>query len=65
MTITVIGSTGTIGTELVRLFSVAGGPTARVSESVEQIFGRAPRSIRDITGDSRQHFTQQAHTERP
>jgi uncharacterized protein YbjT (DUF2867 family) len=37
-------------------YQKAGGPTERVSESVEQILGRAPRSIGDFARDYRQHF---------
>lgn len=37
-------------------YQKAGGPTERVSESVEQILGRAPRTIRDFARDYRELF---------
>lgn len=37
-------------------YQKAGGPTERVSESVEQVLGRAPRTIQDFARDYREHF---------
>lgn len=37
-------------------YQKAGGPTERVSESVAQILGREPRTIRDFVRDYREHF---------
>lgn len=37
-------------------YQKAGGPTERVSESVEEVLGRAPRSIQDFARDYREHF---------
>jgi uncharacterized protein YbjT (DUF2867 family) len=48
MTITVTGSTGTIGTELVRL----------LSEAVKEILGHAPRTIHYFARDFEWHFSQ-------
>lgn len=39
-------------------YQKAGGPTERVSDSVEQILGRPPRTIHDFARDYRQHFVQ-------
>ncbi len=37
-------------------YQKAGGATARVSESVEEILGRKPRTIRDFVTDYKEHF---------
>lgn len=37
-------------------YQKAGGPTERVSDSVQQILGRAPRTIRDFARDYKRHF---------
>ncbi|MDQ3948790.1 MAG: SDR family oxidoreductase [Gemmatimonadota bacterium] len=37
-------------------YQKAGGPTAKVSDSVERILGRAPRTIRDFVRDYARHF---------
>lgn len=34
----------------------AGGPTERVSESVHEVLGRKPRTVRDFARDYREHF---------
>ena len=37
-------------------YQKAGGPTSKVSDKVERILGRAPRTIRDFARDYRSHF---------
>ncbi|HLR90929.1 MAG TPA: hypothetical protein VK040_08230, partial [Balneolaceae bacterium] len=37
-------------------YQKAGSATARVSESVEEILGRKPRTIRDFVTDYKEHF---------
>ena len=37
-------------------YQKAGGATARVSESVEEILGRKPRTIRYFVTDYKEHF---------
>jgi uncharacterized protein YbjT (DUF2867 family) len=37
-------------------YQKAGGPTAKVSDSVARILGRSPRTIRDFVGDYARHF---------
>lgn len=38
-------------------YQKAGGPTAKVSDSVERILGRPPRTIRDFARDYADHFS--------
>jgi uncharacterized protein YbjT (DUF2867 family) len=38
-------------------YQKAGGPTAKVSDSVERILGRLPRTIRDFARDFADHFS--------
>jgi uncharacterized protein YbjT (DUF2867 family) len=38
-------------------YQKAGGPTAKVSDSVERILGRPPRTIRDFARDFADHFS--------
>jgi|SRR5690625_1339550 len=40
-------------------YQKAGGPTARVSDSVQEILGRKPRTIKDFAHDYRDNFTTQ------
>lgn len=37
-------------------YQKAGGPTERVSDSVERILGRPPRTVQDFARDYREHF---------
>src|SRR5690606_31069317 len=37
-------------------YQKAGGPTERVSDDVERILGRPPRTIRDFVSDHGEHF---------
>jgi uncharacterized protein YbjT (DUF2867 family) len=41
-------------------YQKAGGPTAKVSDSVERILGRPPRTIRDFARDFADHFREAA-----
>ena len=45
------------GTMALYAYQKAGGPTAKVSDSVERILGRRPRTIRDFARDHADQFT--------
>jgi uncharacterized protein YbjT (DUF2867 family) len=49
--IVVTGSTGTIGSELVRLLAAAGADTRAISPVVERLLVRPPRTIADFVRD--------------
>lgn len=46
-------------------YQKAGGPTAKVSDSVERILGRPPRSVRDFAHDFAGHFAASARSTIP
>ena len=43
-------------------YQKAGGPTATISDKVERILGRPPRSIREFVRDYAIHFTAAARS---